>query len=278
LNFTRFRKVAGLACAAVLLGAAQEPVTRPESCVGVVNSVQVEETSSEATVIQNAAAPAPKKINPAVPNAAAARIPTGGDHALVEELKKGGYILYFRHALTNWNEKDQIDPTLSNRALQRNLSEAGQREAATIGQAIKVLEIPIEKVLASPMWRCRDTAQFAFGEYDTTGLLYWKGPSFKEARIKMLGTSPAEGKNLVLIGHQDQLIPIIPGLKRDQLAEGDVLVIKPEGKGKFKVVRQVTPFEWAKLADIVAPSPIENDGDAIPSAQDTTGAKVIEKN
>lgn len=241
-----------------------KPLTQAESCVGV-------------QLAENAAR-APKKITPAIPNAAAATIPTGGDKALVEELQKGGYILYFRHALTNWSEKDQEDPTLSDRSKQRNLSDAGQREASTIGQAFKVLEIPIEKVLASPMWRCRDTAQFAFSEYDTTGLLYWKGPTFKEARIKLLSTSPASGKNLVLVGHQDQLIPIIPGLKRDQLAEGDVLVIKPEGKGKYRVVRQVTPFEWAKLADIVPPSPLENDGGAMPSEQDSTGSKVIEKN
>ncbi|HZE19790.1 MAG TPA: hypothetical protein VE402_06690, partial [Candidatus Angelobacter sp.] len=86
-------------------------MTPAESCIGV-------------QVAENAAR-APKKITPAVPNAAAATIPTGGDQALVDELKKGGYILYFRHALTNWSEKDVEDPTLSDRSKQRNLSEAG---------------------------------------------------------------------------------------------------------------------------------------------------------
>src|SRR6185503_14869316 len=156
--------------------------------------------------------------------------------------------------------------------------EAGQREAATLGQAIKVLDIPIEKVLASPFWRCRDTAQFAFGEYDTTGLLYWKGPKFRDARVKMLSTAPAAGKNLVLVGHQDQLIPIVPGLKRDELAEGDALIFKPLGKGKYKVVRQVTPFEWAKIANVEPPAPTPADAGSMPAAEtDTTGSKVIEK-
>ena len=275
---TDVRRLAGLACAVVLLGAGEAqnpPALRPESCVGVVNTNGAEKQTA---VIENAAAPAPNKIVPKVPNAAAATIPTGADAALIADLKRGGYVIYFRHALTNWNEKDVEDPTLSDRSKQRNLSDAGQREASALGQSFNVLEIPIEKVLASPMWRCRDTAQFAFGEYDTTGLLYWKGPSFKDARIKMLSTTPAAGKNMVYVGHQDQLIPIIPGLKRDQLAEGDALVIKPEGKGKYKVVRQVTPFQWAKVADVVPPSPLENDGGALPSAQDSTGSKVIEKN
>src|SRR6185436_4729747 len=41
-----------------------------------------------------AAAPAPKRIKPAVPNAAAATIPTGGDSTLVEDLKHGGYVIF----------------------------------------------------------------------------------------------------------------------------------------------------------------------------------------
>jgi phosphohistidine phosphatase SixA len=225
-----------------------------------------------------AAAPAPTRIKPAVPNAASATIPRGADASLVRDLKHGGYVLFFRHAMTNWNERDQAQTDFSNRAQQRNLSEAGQREAATIGQCFKVLEIPVEKVLVSPMWRCRDTAQMAFGEYDTTGALFWKGPSFREARIKMLSTPPAAGKNLVLVGHQDQLIPIVPGLKRDELAEGDVLIFKPLGKGKYKVVRQVTPFDWARIADVEPPAPPPADAGSMPAVTDTTGSKVIEKN
>ena len=204
-----------------------------------------------------AAAPAPTRIKPAVPNAASATIPRGADSSLVRDLKRGGYVIFFRHAMTNWNERDQAEADFSNRAQQRNLNETGQREAAAVGQSIRALEIPIEKVLASPMWRCRDTAQFAFGDYDTTGILYWKGPSYREARIKMLSSPPKAGKNLVLVGHQDQLIPIVPGLKRDQLAEGDALIFEPLGKGKYKVVRQVTPFDWARLANVELPAPLE---------------------
>jgi phosphohistidine phosphatase SixA len=225
-----------------------------------------------------AAAPAPNRIKPAVPNAAAATIPHGADASTVADLKKGGYVIFFRHGMTNWNERDQAEADFSNRALQRNLSEAGQREAASIGQAFKVLEIPIEKVLVSPMWRCRDTAQYAFGEYDTTGALFWKGPSYREARIKMLSTPPAAGKNLILVGHQDQIIPIVPGLKRDELAEGDALIFKPLGKGKYKVVRQVTVFDWARLADVAPPAPTPTDPGSMPAAEtDTTGSKVLEK-
>ncbi len=225
------------------------------------------------------AAPAPTKVTPGVPNTAAASIRQGADSSLVKDLKEGGYILFFRHGATNWNERDGMEGDFTNRANQRNLSEAGQREAAVIGQSIKVLGIPIEKVLASPMWRCRDTAQFAFGDYDTTGLLFWKGATFREARIRMLSTPPAAGRNLVLVGHQDQLIPIVPGLKRDQMQEGDALVFRPLGGGKFRVVRLVTPFEWARLAGVeppIAAAPPEGSMPASPpdSVRGSKGSEV----
>jgi phosphohistidine phosphatase SixA len=222
------------------------------------------------TPVSKKAAPAPTKVRPAVPNAATATIPLGVDSSLVSDLQHGGYIIFFRHCMTNWNERDGAEGNFADRSQQRNLSEAGQREASAIGQSIQVLEIPIEKVLVSPMWRCRDTAQFAFGEYDTTGLLYWKGATWREARVKMLSTAPAAGKNLVLVGHQDQLIPIVPGLKRDQLQEGDALVFRPQGDGKYQVVRQVTPFDWARLAGVEAPLPSPPESTSPPT--DSTGA------
>ncbi len=195
-----------------------------------------------------AAAPAPTKIVPAIPNAALDSIPAGADSSLVSDLRRGGYVIFFRHGMTNWDERDGAEGDFSDRSRQRNLSAAGRTEAAEIGRAIAALKIPIERVLASPMWRTRDTAQLAFGAYDTTGSLFWKGPSFRETRIKMLSTPPAPGKNLVLVGHQDQLIPIVPGLRRDQIKEGDALIFRPLGDGKYRVVTQVTPADWARLA------------------------------
>ena len=225
----------------------------------------------------NDAAPAPTRIEPVEPNAATVSIPSGADSALVADLKKGGYILFFRHAMTNWNERDVTEADFSDRALQRNLSEAGKTEAAEIGRAIAALKIPIERVLASPMWRTRDTAQLAFGAYDTTGSLYWKGPSFRVTRIKMLSTRPAAGKNLVLVGHQDQLIPIVPGLRRDQLKEGDALVFQPLGKGKYRVVTQVSPADWARLAGTPLtpppPPPTQGSMPAVPTPQPAGAAK-----
>ncbi len=179
-------------------------------------------------------------------------IPHAADSSLVRDLRKGGYIVFFRHGMTNWQERDAREGDFSDRAAQRNLSEPGRKQMTGVGKAIAALRLPIEKVLASPMWRCRDTAELAFGKYDTTSALFYKGPQFREARLKMLGTAPASGKNLILVGHQDQLIPIVPGLQRDALKEGDALVFQPLGDSRFRVVSQVTPQDWARLAGLPA--------------------------
>jgi phosphohistidine phosphatase SixA len=204
-----------------------------------------------------AGAPDPAGVSPkpivAKDGAGAAR--QAVDETLVRDLKGGGYVLFFRHGMTSWQERDQAtEGNFADRSLQRNLSEAGRAEAIGIGKAVSALQIPIERVLASPMWRCRDTADLAFGRCDTTGDLFFKGPKYRDARIKMLSTAPAKGKNLVLVGHQDQLIPIVPGLRRDELKEGDALVFRPLGDGKYRVVAQVTPADWARLAGLPPPA------------------------
>jgi hypothetical protein len=64
----------------------------------------------------------------------------------------------------------------------------------------------------------------------------------------MLSTVPTAGMNRVLVGQQDPIIPLIKGLHRDELREGDALVIQPVAAGTYKVVCQVTPADWARLA------------------------------
>jgi hypothetical protein len=211
-----------------------------------------------------AAAPAPATIvNPRIPRLS--DIAGAEDPKFVANLRKGGYVIFFRHAATNWAERDRSYADFENREAQRNLSDAGKADAAAIGKAFTLLGIGIDSVLVSPMWRCRDTAQIAFGRYEKRIELFGKvaqGPDglaamaenrakYRAERVRMLGAAPARGMNRVLVGQQDPMIPIIPGLHRDELREGDALVIRPLGKGGFRVVAQVTPADWTRLAAAV---------------------------
>jgi phosphohistidine phosphatase SixA len=221
--------------------------------------------SSVAAGVFAAAAPPPTMVpatvvNPKIPRLA--DIPGEGNPALVKDLRAGGYVIFFRHAATDWGQRDISYDDFENRAGQRNLSEAGKADAASIGKAFTDLGIPVDSVFVSPMWRCRDTAQIAFGRYEKKIELFGKVPAsastaatagqeraqYRAERIKMLSTPPTMGMNRVLVGQQDPMIPIIPGLHRDELREGDALVIRPLGAGKFKIVAQVTIADWTRLA------------------------------
>src|SRR5262245_14528912 len=95
---------------------------------------------------------------------AAAETLTGPE--LLRALQQGGFVIYFRHTGTDHEQKD-ITPIDFNRcAAQRNLSEAGRRQARDIGEVFAALRIRFGQVLTSPYCRCVDTAQLAFGFYE----------------------------------------------------------------------------------------------------------------
>ena len=172
--------------------------------------------------------------------------------------------------------KETIDDDhhCDDRSAQRNLSKEGEVQAARIGKSISELRVPVGKVLSSPMWRCRDTAQIAFGHHQSVPELFRRGPEYRAMRLVMLGKEPEEGKDLVLVTHQDLLIPIIEGLRRDQLKEGDALVVKPLGEGAFEIVAQVTPEDWERLAAADKAATVAKNGKA---AKPTKSGKTTKK-
>ena len=100
------------------------------------------------------------------PAAAAAQTPAAvplRGAELLAALRGGGFVLYFRHADTDWKQNDTRGMNLEDCAAQRNLSDRGRENARAIGAAIRALAIPIGSVLASPLCRTVETAMLAFG-------------------------------------------------------------------------------------------------------------------
>ena len=170
------------------------------------------------------------------------------DSTLGAALRHGGYILVFRHSITNWSQRDADGENFEDRKTQRNLSDEGRRLSEDIGKAIKAAGIPIGDVSASPMWRCRDTAELMFGHHKTNVDLFRRGAPSREARIRLLGTVPKAGTNTVLVTHQDVLLPIVTGLRREQLREGEAFIVKPLGDGKYEVLAQARLDHWRAMA------------------------------
>jgi phosphohistidine phosphatase SixA len=127
---------------------------------------------------------------------------------LVAAIQDGGKVIYLRHAATNQREVDT--GRLGDRSGQRNLSADGIRQAERLGHALRALRVPLNEILASPVFRARDTAELAFGEDQikvTMDLVAdeYAGDHLKamiEATKRLLRTLPGPGMNRVLVGHR----------------------------------------------------------------------------
>ncbi|HEX7926454.1 MAG TPA: histidine phosphatase family protein [bacterium] len=174
--------------------------------------------------------------------------------ALATELQRGGYVLMFRHGATDWSNRDEGRSRLEDCSTQRNLSDAGRSEMRRVGEAIRALHIPIGAVTASPFCRTRETAQLVFGRTETSPDLLW--PGFKASTEAMaqhraavgtrLGTAPSAAQNTVIVTHGF----VIQDATQRSVAEGEAVVLHPEGGRKFTVVARVLPTAWADLEKV----------------------------
>ena len=89
---------------------------------------------------------------------------------IVEILKKEDNIIFIRHAIAPGNG-DPPNFDILDCSTQRNLSKNGELQALKIGKFFKKNDIKFTKVLSSEWCRCKDTAQIAFGNYETKNFL-----------------------------------------------------------------------------------------------------------
>jgi hypothetical protein len=169
--------------------------------------------------------------------------------ALLQALKRGGHILYFRHTSTDFGQSDERMTGYEDCARQRNLTEAGRAEARAIGAAIRELGIPIGDVLASPFCRTRETALLIFGRASIASAVRG-GPANAEAGRyadleALLATHVAGGVNLAIASHGNPFRAVAGG---PYLAEGEAAVIEPRGSDGFRVVARIGARDWISLA------------------------------
>jgi broad specificity phosphatase PhoE len=88
---------------------------------------------------------------------------TSDEDALWQKLQGGGVTVLMRHAATNPGIGDPPGFELSQCATQRNLSDAGRRDARRIGAAFRLRGVLPGAVWSSRWCRCLDTARLAFG-------------------------------------------------------------------------------------------------------------------
>ena len=128
---------------------------------------------------------------------------------LVAELKRGGYLVYFRHTSTF---RDQVEMegrnvragllSLDDCSTQRVLNETGVREARRQAENVRALGIPYALVYVSRYCRARDHAQWFTNTPVFSDALTPERNADKARELKrMLALPPAPGTNTFFFAH-----------------------------------------------------------------------------
>jgi phosphohistidine phosphatase SixA len=170
---------------------------------------------------------------------------------LVEQLKRGGLVLVLRHAATDQSKQDEDPVDLADCTTQRNLSADGRAQARAIGRAVNGLQLRIATVRTSRFCRTRETARLAFGggrvdrallnTVTATHDAAWRRQI--AAARRLIGTRPAAGTLTALVTH-GILVSEATGLALD---EGETLVFRPLGNGRFRLVGRIAPDQWKAI-------------------------------
>ncbi len=177
---------------------------------------------------------------------------------LVEALRRGGLVVYFRHAQTEKDYADQVTADVLDGSTQRVLSEAGWHQAKGIGRAWRELDLPVDEVITSEYFRAWQTADLAFGQYRKDAALNFEpaedftDEQFAAMRKRvqpMLVRKVEAGKNRVIVGHDDPFEAAVGIYPEPQ---GVAYVIRPLGRAGgpgvgFELLARVEAEQWAKL-------------------------------
>ena len=92
------------------------------------------------------------------------------NQSLINELKKGGKLIFTRHAYApGGGDPDNFDINDCN--TQRNLNNLGRKQAKNIGNFFKDNNIKIENIYSSEWCRCKETALIAFNKFENKNFL-----------------------------------------------------------------------------------------------------------
>jgi broad specificity phosphatase PhoE len=166
------------------------------------------------------------------------------DEQLWKLLESGGQVVLIRHTITTPGAGDPPGMQLGDCGTQRNLTDEGRRHARRIGEEWRARGIAVERVLSSPWCRCLETARLAFGRAETSeplSNLFGRGEN-RERQVRDMRAMAAEKRgrgNLVLVSH-GSTIAALTGVSP---ATGEMVIISPQGEGRFAVAGRLAVEE-----------------------------------
>ena len=126
---------------------------------------------------------------------------------LINQLKAGGKLVMIRHAYAP-GSGDPKNFSIKDCSTQRNLSKNGIEQSKIIGNFFKKNQIPTDIILSSEWCRCKDTAFYAFQNFEINSFLnsfydtkFRKNKDKQMKDLKNYIMNWKGKKNLILITH-----------------------------------------------------------------------------
>jgi len=170
--------------------------------------------------------------------------------ALLDALRRGGYVIYLRHTSTDFGQNDEAMTSCADCTKQRNLTDQGRVEARAIGSSLRKLKIPVGTILASPFCRTVETARLTFGEPQVSHAVRG-GPARPDAADRyaelrtLLATRVKGNANTAISSHGN---PFFAVAGPPYLAEGEAAIVEARDGARFRIVARVKKDAWLELA------------------------------
>ena len=132
------------------------------------------------------------------------------------------------------------------------MSDLGKEQAKKVGDALKALKIPVERILTAQFCRTRDTGHLmGLGPIEVTEDINHQigqraGFDVNVARFKRLAEMPAAGTNTLLVSHTHGS-PRVEERIMGGIQEAEIVVYQPDGKGGSEPVARIPVPEWEML-------------------------------
>jgi phosphohistidine phosphatase SixA len=162
------------------------------------------------------------------------------DTQVLENLKKGGNLIFIRHAYApGGGDPDNFN--INDCSTQRNLSDSGREQSKKIGKFFIKNNIPISLVISSKWCRCKETARIAFENFETKNFLnsffsekFSKNRKSQMINLKKYVDNWDKEKNLVLVTHY----VIILAITGETTSSGELVITDKN----FKVLSKIDTF------------------------------------
>ena len=134
---------------------------------------------------------------------------------IINKIKEGNKIIFIRHALAP-GSGDPDDINLNDCETQRNLNIEGINQSKKIGNFFKKNNIKVEKVFSSEWCRCKDTAFYAFSNFEIFDALnsfysekFYENKNKQINNLKEFINNWDNKSNLVLVTHYVVILELL---------------------------------------------------------------------